>query len=839
MGILKALPCWALVTLVAVGAVIGPAGAQEFPQVPDRLRAFSILPPGQNGYFNLADLSAGQLPANAGDQLDMYVALVDDDDVTELELPLYFKPFQFGPAAAVTREYQPTEGATVMRDEFGVPHIFAATDAAGAFALGYVTAEDRLWQMDLLRHAAKGELSSFLGSDYVEVDKTLRRDGYTRDELQEFFDSLDDEFGVTGASVQEAFVAYADGVNARMAEVRADFALRPVEYQSLQIVDWDALDTVALAVLQLRRLGVTGGAELSHAALYQGLRRKLGGRLGKAVFSDLVRESSGAPTTIPSSEGTFPSQDLPKPDPEAIAIPDNLDRLIFRMKSETRAVRESLRGLVLPMRSSNFIGVAPEVGAGGHSLEFGGPQVGYSIPQFFMEIDVHTPSLDFRGPAVPGASLLVPLGRGIDYAWSLTTGSSDNVDVRVEKLCGPNSYVFNGRCRKMEVRTESIEVRGGDPVSYKVYRTVHGPVQDRATVDGEPVAIVKERAFWNQELASIPFFYSVNSNSMNSVQEFAEAAAGFSMSFNTIYVDADDIGYWHAGRYPVRAAGVDPMLPSWGTGEWEWDGMLPFGSQPQMINPPSGWLVNWNNKPSTEWENGDSSYWGPASRVGVLADQMERITADGAKVELSDIVDVIRTVATQDVRAVEIGPEMIELAGDPATDIVADWIDAGAHRIDRNHDDQQDFGPAVALYDAWFTETVHAIFDDELKGVYPYLGQVGSNSFGDEPYANNGSAFYAGFQNYLLRLFEGGAGLARNYCDNRKTDAKESCAAMVRRALDRAIADVSGAQGDDPSAWTAPADHITFDAVGAMSIPPSPWQNRGTWNHAVEVLGRR
>lgn len=828
----------AAIASILLFALVVPAAAAPFP-VPDELRAFSVLPPGQNGYFNLADVIADKLPPNADDQLDMYTSLVDDDDVTEQELDTYFKSFQFG-LDSIEREYDPTEGVTVYRDSFGVPHIYAATEAAGAFAMGYVTAEDRLWQMDLLRHAGRGQLASFLGPDYIETDKVLRRDGYTDAELQAMFDSLDDKFGSAGAAVQEGLTNYAAGVNARMSEVRADFALRPVEYQSLTIEDWSPIDSVAVVILQLRQFGETAGAELPRAALYQGLRNRLGKKLGAKVFSDLVRESTGAPTTIPAPEGAFPSQDLPRPDPDAIAIPDKVGRLVGRLSASEKATKSSLKGLVLEMPSSNFIGVGPSVGADGNSMEFGAPQVGYTIPQFFMELEVHTPSLDFAGPAVPGASLLVPLGRGIDYAWSLTTGGSDAVDVRIEKLCGTNSYMFEGDCRKMDVRTETIEVRGGDPVSYKVYRTVHGPVEARATVNGKPVAIVRERFFWMKEIDSVPFFHTINSSTMDSAQEFAEAAAGFTMSFNAVYVDADDLGYWHVGHYPVRATGVDPMLPSWGTGEWEWAGRFPFSQQPQVIDPVQGWVVNWNNKPSTGWANGDASDWGPAHRVAVLIDEMERRTAGGAKVQLSDVVDAIRVVATQDVRAVEVGPEMVAKAGDSAAvNLVRAWIEAGAHRIDRNRDDLQDHGAAVAVFDEWFTETVHAIFDDELSGLYTYLLDIEPNSFGDEPVNNNGSSFYAGFQNILARLFGDDGGLARAYCDNRKTDPKESCAKMVRRAFNKAVAKVTKAQGADPGSWTAPADHVTFDAVGAMDLPPIPWQNRGTWNHAVEVLGRR
>lgn len=830
----------AVLTVMATTSA-APARATTPPPVPDLLRAFSVLPPGQNGFFHIGDVIGETLPPHAADQYDMYAALADDDDVTDPDLLSYFKPFQFGPVGTIEREYQPIEGASVYRDGFGVPHIYAATDDAASFALGYVTAEDRLWQMDLLRHVARGELAAWLGAGYVETDKRLRRDGYTEGELQTMFDELDDRFGPDGVALQDALTDYAAGVNARMAEVRSNPALLPVEYGSRPIEDWVPSDSVAVVVLQLRQFGETAGGELRNAALYQELRRRLGKRLGAAVFSDLVRESRGAPTSIPSSEGSFPSQRLGETDPKAVAIPDRAERLLARLDRRERDLTRSLRGLVMPMPASNFLAVAPSRSTTGNSLEFGAPQVGYTIPQFFMELDVHSPTFDFRGPAVPGASLLVPLGRGIDYAWSLTTGVSDAVDVRIEDLCGANSYIYKNKCTKMEARTETIEVRGGDPVSYKIYRTVHGPVEARATVDGDPVAVVRERFFWKEEIDSVPSFMKLNSNSLDSVEEFEDVVEGFTMSFNTVYADADNIAYFHLGKYPIRADGVDPMLPSWGTGRWEWQARFPFDQHPQVIDPAQGWIANWNNKPSTGWQNGDATYWGPAHRDQLLVDEMERRTADGGKLGLSEVVDVMRIVATQDGRAMAIGDDMLDMssglsgtAGDALARVEA-WISGGAHRLDTDRDDIQDDAPAVAIFDAWYLKLVHKVFDDELGGLYDLVG----TPISDDPSVNNGSSFFSDFSNYLDRLLGSQKGLARDYCDDRRTDREETCAKLVKGALVQAVAKLTREQGDDPAAWTAPADHVNFGSIGGMDVPPIPWQNRGTWNHAVEVLGRR
>jgi acyl-homoserine lactone acylase PvdQ len=826
--------------LALVVAIALPAGAAP-PEVPDHLRAYSIIPPGQDGFVSLASI----LGPHFSDQLDMYAALADDDDVTEAELDDYFHTQRFGPAT-IEREYSPTTGATVYRDALGIPHIYADTDAGAAFALGYVTAEDRLWHMDLLRHAGHGRLSEVLGTGYVETDKSLRRDGYSTAELQEMFDSLDERFGADGELLQTAISSYADGVNARITQVRSDIALMPREYlRAGELVDWQPVDTMGVIVLQLRQFGETAGAELRNAALYQGLVKRLGKARGTKLFRDLMLVNDGtAYPSIPASEGAFPSQRYGKVDPAAVAIPDNAARLFARRKAEDKRVQKALSSLQLQMPASNFLAVAPSRSETGNALQIGGPQVGYSVPQFFMEIDVHSPTFDFRGPALPGASLAVPLGRGIDYAWSLTTGASDAVDTRVELLCSrsgavaksSNYYMHKGRCRAMESRTETIDVQGGQPIRYRIHRTIHGPVVERATVKGRPVAIVRERFFWKDEITTVPAILRINSNEMDSVAEFTDAVSEFTMSFNAIYTDDEHIAYYHLGKYPLRARGVDPMLPSWGTGRWEWRGRVPFSSHPQVVDPDQGWIVNWNNKPSTGWQNGDATSWGPTHRVELLSQRMEALLGDTGKASLSDIVDVMREAATADGRADALAPYLRDMvAGEPGWDVVNDWITAGAHRRDRDRDQTQDAGAAVAIFDTWYTNLVHAVFDDEIGPYYSLL----PSPISDDPSVNNGSSFYADLSNNLWKTFAAEDTGAPSYCDKRSTQAKESCAAVARSSLEAALASLTTSQGADMSAWTWPADYIEFSENGAAGVDPIPWQNRGTYNHVIEVTGSR
>lgn len=835
-------------TIVAVAACITLAfasvGFAAPPSVPDGLRAFSIIPPGQNGFIQFADVIGSTKQPHSDDQREMYAALVDDDNVTEEELLDYFHSAEFGPGATIEREYSPNAGSTVYRDGFGIPHVYGDTDVDAAYALGYVTAEDRLWQMDVLRHASRGDLASFLGEDYTDYDIGVRTEGYTEAEVQSVFDALDDDFGADGLLLQEMLTAYAEGVSARMEEVRNDATLLPAEYFSygLDVVDWAPTDTIYMVVLQLRRFGETGGSELMHAALLKKLQSNLGKRAGKRAFRDLSwRNDPNSYPTIPRSEGTFDSPDLGAVDPDAVALPDAAGSLV------SSAQRQAAQ-LLPESPSSNFAAVTPARSESGNTLNWGGPQVGYNVPQFFMEIDVHSPTFDIRGPALPGASLLVPLGRGRAHAWSLTTASSDGVDVRVELLCEPGGgtptqdstgYMFDGACVEMTSRTETVEVRNGESVTVTIHRTAHGPVFDTGTVKGAPVAFTRERAFWLQEADSVISFMRAGKNTLSSVDEFSDAMSTATMAFNAVYVDDTDVGYFHVGKYPIRAQGVDPMLPTWGTGEWEWEGFIPFADLPHMVNPAQGWLVNWNNQPAAGWENGDQSVWGPTQRVKLMSKRFKGLFRNGGKASLSDVVDVLREVATIDGNAALVGRRMLARAGSPsgttrdALAAVAEWMDAGSHRLDKDRDDVQDFGSAVATWDTWYAGLIHAIFDDELKGAYAYTIPIA-----DDAPTNNGSAYYSSLSNHLWNLLgKTRSRLSRDYCDDTRTAATETCSQLIRSSLRSATKTLARRFGSNLARWDWPADYIEFDEVGALAVEPIPWQNRGTYNQAIEVLG--
>ena len=861
---------FAIALMVAFASTLIPLGVNAQtgpPAVPDMLRAWSIVPPGQEGNVTPAEFAAGNFGPNFDDQRELYASLIDTDDVTEETIGDYFHSMQFGTTEVEGDPYEPIEGATVYRDTFGIPHIYADSFNNASFAMGYATAEDRLWEADVFRNAARGTLSQLIGPDYLEMDIESRREGYTEEEVTKMFEDFDDKFGALGVKIQEGLQAYADGINQYIAELRMDPSKCPAEYQALgnpcpepDPADWTPNDTLYVAILQLRVFGETAGSELQNAALYSHLVKKNGPTLGARIYEDLLRRNDPrSPTTIPASEGRFPSQPLGKTNPKSVAIPDGAEEVARKVAERETRYKDFLASMGFRSPASNALLVGAKESKTGNPLQIGAPQVGYAVPSFFWDVDVHVSgaeAADFRGPAVPGASALVPLGRGADYAWTLTTGYSDAVDTKAELLCDPaggevtqesNGYMFKGECKEMESREEQFVVKpsAGSPGAPDIetrtfYRTIHGPVFTRAKVGGKPVAFVKNRFFWKREVDSIPQFYRWNAE-VDSIADFKAAASKFTMSFNAFYADHKDVGYFHVGYYPKRPKGYSQSLPTWGTGKWEWQGRIPFKRHPKVINPDQGWVANWNNKPAKGWDNYDGIKWGPIHRVQLLQDEMRRYMDGGKKAQLSDLVDVIRQAATRDTRAVYLGPKMLSNAGRAeagspeaaAVDLVRQWIKAGAHHLNKDWKDgdtAEDNGPAVAIFDMWYTKLIHRIFDDE----------IGAEAYDLVPTPITNRAMWHDFSSFAYNLFNRKARsqLARNYCDDKSTPAKESCKMQVSEALDDALKVLKTQQGDDMSAWTVDAWMITFSELGLGSADPIPWQNRGTHNQVIEILGK-
>ena len=873
--------------LVTLGLLVGSAAAQTPPVQPygandGGATVLNILPPGQGRYLNSAEAlqyqTTGDQPPHNTDQIELYEKMVQGaPDITLDGLTDYFKDATFGvpPGDADADEYSPRDGVTVLRDSaFGVPHVYGTTRSDVMFGAGYVSAEDRLFMMDTLRHVGRGRLSEFLGASDANLasDKAVYlTSGYTEEELQAMLDRVEGLHPVLGPIAKQDLLDYVDGVNQFIDEASADPTLLPAEYPALQLTPepWLPTDTVAVASLIGSQLGVGGGNEIANANFVkvlegQGFNRK---QATKILRDFRFSNDPEAPTT--TNKRFAWNADLGKVDKKSIAMPDNPGELTpARRAAQLPAKIDGPFGpipLRFPKGQSNALLVGSELSETGRPIAVMGPQVAYWSPQILMELDLHGPGIDARGVGFPGISQYVLLGRGTEYAWSATSAGGDQVDIFAEKLCAPEGeevaedstfYMKGGECVEMYSRTDSWTAKpsaGGTPggpdvtVEMTTQRTDDGIVQARGKIDGKFVAFVAKRSTFNKEVDSaLTYVEIMDANAIDGPEDFQRAFGRFGFTFNWFYVDPDDIAFQLGGYHPNRAPHTDPDLPVWGhKKKWGWRGMLSFAKTPKDISPGKGFITSWNNKQAPGFRSNDAQYsFGPVHRVDPLDEGILAFKRAGEKIGLADLVNIMGSAATVDLRGTEVLPWMLKAMGKPkderlggAYDLLKEWIESGAHRRDKDGDGVYDHAPAVALMDAWWGPSLEAIFKPVLGNAYDAI------PFGDHdaPRAQ-GSAFQNGLYGHVQKDLRTVLGkrvrgtFSRGYCGAGKLKV---CRAALLASFDAAVKALEDEFGADPATWEADeaGDSIQFTAVGLTEQEPMPWQNRPTFQQVLEFEG--
>lgn len=851
---------------IAQETAVQPYGARDGAVV-----ALNILPPGQGRYQNGAEALAGTEWEHNSDQIALYEKLVQGaPNVKPTELDQYFKDATFGVKTEdIEEEYSPRDGVTVIRDAgFGVPHVYGTTRADVMFGAGYVSAEDRMFMMDTLRHIGRGRLSEFLGASEANLASdaaTYQTSGYTEEEFQAMIDRLpkiDEELGTLAL---EDVTAYAEGVNQYIDEARTDPSKLPAEYGALQIVpeDWTVTDTAAVASLIGSQLGVGGGDELENAAFLQALRANgLSSKASNRVLGDFLFRDDPESTTTTSKRFVW-NTDLGKVDKASIALPDAAAPTARRAAAADHPDRiDGPFGpieLDFPTEMSNALLVGSKLSKTGRPITVFGPQTGYFSPEILMELDLHGPGIDARGVGFPGISQYVLLGRGADYAWSATSASGDQVDTFAEELCEPGGgeptlesmgYMKDGACVEMYSRTDSWEAKptaGGVPpetvtVEMTTQRTDNGIVQARAMVDGKPVAFTSQRASFGKEVDSALTYVEISDPArINSARDFQEAFARFTFTFNWFYLDHKDIAYQLGGLHPLRAKNTQPDLPVWGTGEWEWRGNLSFAGTPKDISPKKGWMTSWNNKHAPGFRAADSRYsYGPVQRVDLLDKGIKALKRKG-KISVTDLVNVMGEAGFTDLRGTHVLPWMLKVLGKQkdarlkkAIDLLKEWRAAGSYRRDKDLDGSYEHSPAIALMDAWWEPALDAVFKPTLGDAYDLIPTTHHDAPGPL-----GSAFNGGLYSHLqkdLRTVLGAkvrGKFSREYCGK---GSLSKCRVALAGSLDLAIEALEEEFGTDPSTWDADeaGDQINFRPVGLKDQPNMQWQNRPTFQQVLE-----
>jgi acyl-homoserine lactone acylase PvdQ len=785
-------------------------------------QALNVLPPGQAGSFSIT--------LNSLDQIPMYDGLTPKfGSVRQRDLGRYFKSEKFGlQDGRPQRTERPGRGGLrILRDGWGVPHVYARNRPDLMFGSGWVAAEDRGTLMEVLRGPAGIAALDVPGLDAISLAVSLRRFDPSK-QTERFVSrqiSLLRTHGGKGARVIADVQAYVEGINAYNRQ--AGRGTRP----------WTSNDVISVAALIGAVFGKGGGDEARRAELLSALQQRLGAARGELVWSDLREvKDPEAPVSI---DRPFPYGRVLRQRP-GNALIDNGSLSPTASKTASNP---------FPVRASNALLVSARRSANGHPLFVAGPQVGYFYPELLMEIDLHGGGIDARGATFPGASPYVLLGRGQDFAWSATSAESDVIDQFVETLCGNDTtYSYRGRCVPMRTfRAGVLQAGGGEGRKTLTFReTVHGPVIGYATVGGRRVAISQRRSTRGRELLNALAFADLNANRVHSAASFVRTMSQVEFTFNWFYADDRDIAMYSSGRLPLRDPGVDPGLPTIGTGRYEWRGFLPARRHPHEINPRSGVIVNWNNKPAPSFAASDSNWsYGSIHRSQLL----ESALAERRDHSLTSVVAAMNRAATQDLRAakvlrsvaaiLETGPAPNQRAA-RMLKLLRDWRTRGASRLDRALDGKIDH-PGAAIMDAAWPRIADTVLSPVLG---PQLGDLADLMQRDESARSLGSSYGEGWYGYVdkdLRRLRGlrvRGPFTTRFCGN---GVLAACRASLWAALDAAGAELAAAQGANPNAWRADAnrERIVFEPGLLGPKNKMRWTNRPTFQQVVYFRGHR
>ncbi|MEA2305448.1 MAG: hypothetical protein QOH43_2728 [Solirubrobacteraceae bacterium] len=796
--------------LLLLAVLPGSASAKDF--------SYNILPPGQFGGLPATPATHGT------DQIPLYDALTPlRGNVTEADILKNYKPENFAPIGASTVEptTRPGSDLTIRRDSFDVPHIYGTTRSATFWGAGWVTAEDRalLATVGLKpAYAAVADVPGLNAFGLVTSGGGYEPSAQARAFVHDQQAKLVEQYGDKGRQIIKDLQDYSDGITAYR---RSQDPSAPA---------WTVDDCIAVTAFIGSIFGNGGGGEVRNADFLAKLRTTLGAKDGAKAFGDLMEANDPeAPTTTTKrfdygASGTQPTKGSP---------------LIDQGSADTSTATAAQQRL-----ASNFLVVGANRSATGEPMAVMGPQLGYYDPQIVVEADLHGPGINAQGALTPGGSPYVLIGRTRDYAWSLTTATNDNTDQFLEELCGPGGraadhYVYKGKCVAMQTfdaGTLTNTDTGGQTKTLRYHTTVHGPVQGTVLVKGKPYAIAKSRSTYGEDALGLAALHDMTLGTASTVDGFYKAANEFGFTFNWAYVSRKHVAYFSSGKLPIRASGTNKLLPTLGTGKYDWKGFLPLKSHPHESDPQDGLLLNWNNKPAPGWQAGDDNLsYGSVHRV-------EAFYHFPKKAKIQDVASIMNKAATEDVTATQVWPVLQAVLAKgkapsdqakQAADLVTSWTQRGASRLDGDLDGKID-DPGAAILDVAFTKMATAALGARIGSLTDDLSKL--QGIDQIPQGRNGSSFGGGWYGYvdkdlrtLLKQKVKGK-FALTYCGR---GSLSRCSAELWSALAASATELAAAQGPDPAQWRADATKERIKFLPGLIPDTMRWTNRPTFQQVL------
>lgn len=639
----------------------------------------------------------------------------------------------------------------ILRDKNAVPHIIAGSLEDAAFALGYVHAQDRFWQMELMRRLGQGRLSelvppSLVGSGLVDTDRTMRGLGIYR--------RAGDSLNALSPGMRATIDSYAAGVNAWIGNEGQQFGLeltliKLLSGGSYRPEPWRPADSLVWA--KLMALGLDGNwrAEL----LRQRMSRKIGPD-GVKFLIEAPGDNNDATLSLVN---------------EALKGID-LDRLYDRTDNLATRKREASNEWVLSSAHS----------VSGKPLLANDPHLSLGFPGTWYLARLVGPGFDIRGATSPGSPAVV-LGHNGTIGWGFTTTNLDSQDLFVERIdpTDPNRYITPDGARPFGVREETINVRWGDPITLRVRETRHGPVindfiarSDDLAPQGHVLAL-QATALDGADTSAEGFGRLALSQNW---EDFLSAARKIVTPMqNMVYADtAGNVGLVAPARVPIRRKGDGSMpVPGW-TSEFDWAGFVPFDELPRVYNPGGGIIVNANARlVPDDYRHFISRDWGEPyrqRRANQLLREVVRhpvygmivMQADNRTLDADEMLPVLLKGAPRNPRAAK------------AHALMSRWnrfmLASRAEPL---------------IYTAWIWQLQRGLLADEL----------GEDLF---------QSMAAPDVPLMIRTIRDKPG----WCDDGGTRATETCEDAIALALERALDWIARRHGPDMDKWQWGSEHV-------------------------------
>ena len=671
-------------------------------------------------------------------------------------------------------------GVEIVRDTADVPHIFAGSDRDVFFALGFAHAQDRLWQMTLMRRTVQGRLSELFGERTLAVDEMMRR--------LDLYSIATRSVAAQDAQTLDALRAYADGVNAWIGVVNSQAKGRGAPEFFLfsnEIAYWQPADSIAL--LKLMALQVSG--HLEHEVLTARL---------SLLSEDWVRD------LMP----VVPGEGIAALPPFASLFP-TVPRSYAALEAEPADPLSPFRPGALA-GASNAWAAAASRSAAGAGLLANDPHLPFSAPTvwYLAHLDLATGGV--IGGTIPGIPAVLT-GRNQILGWGITSAYLDDQDILIEELNpgDPERYRTAEGWKPFVTRKAIIEVKDAAPVTVTLRWTDNGPVLPATHYDlgsVTPKGYVAALAWTALDPADRSIGAAIRMMRAQTVQEAIAAGEDYvAPAQNLVVAGPDGIAMAMIGKMPRRDPKHQSMgrmpAPGW-IAENRWQGYFPYAQNPRFVNPAGGIVGNTNNKTvDRPFPLDVSHFWGDSQRVQRWTRLMQEREVHSRESFIAAQLDTTSPAARNLLPLVaanlwftgEAAPEgTTERMRQRALDLLANWDGEMSEHL-----------PEPLIYAAWMRALQFRLIRDELGPLADAFNHL-------EPL-------------FIERVFRDVDGAAR-WCDVLRSAPVETCEEIARLALDDALVDLSARFGPNVESWRwGEAHQATHDHSVLGRLPVLNW----------------